>query len=192
LTSEKAKERKKRYRIGFWDADSLENAFAYVGSELPVGGWLTRAKKLIDELPGATATKELLSIDAGVQDRDADIADQIENAETAQLDKEKVERKRRPSRDIHPATLAWTALVLRRFSELILEVPRLGTPVELRHGVMRLLDQFGFREQIVEPTRKAADDQELPQVMLNFNALESLRRAFLAAIKSIELTALMS
>ncbi|PYS67151.1 MAG: hypothetical protein DMF69_23930, partial [Acidobacteria bacterium] len=56
----------------------------------------------------------------------------------------------------------------------------------------RLLDQFGFREQIVEPTRKAADDQELPQVMLNFNALESLRRAFLAAIKSIELTALMS
>lgn len=182
-----ARRRKARHRIGFWDADALENAFAYVGSDLPVGGWLARAQKLIKELPGATATKEILSIDSGVQDRDADIADQIENAETAKLD-EKVERKRRPSRDIHPAALAWTSLVLQRFSELIFAVPRSGKPGELRHGLMRLFDQFGFRDQITKPTRNAADDQELPQVMLNFTVLESLRRALLAAIKSIEMS----
>ncbi|HSB29189.1 MAG TPA: PD-(D/E)XK nuclease family protein, partial [Pyrinomonadaceae bacterium] len=178
---------KHRHRIGFWDADSLENAFAYVGNELPLGAWLARAQKLIKELPTATATKELLSIDADAQDRDSDIADQVENAETARLD-EGVEKKRRPSRDIHPATLAWTALVIQRFSELLFAVPREGTPNELRQGLMRLFDQFGFRDQITRPARSAADEDELPQVMLNFNALESLRRALVAAVKSIEMS----
>ena len=178
---------KTRYRIGFWDADSLENAVAYVGSDLPVSAWLARAQKLIKELPGATATKELLNIDPGAPDRDADIADQVENAETAQLD-EKVEKKRRPSRDIHPAALAWTSLVIQRFSELIFAVPREGSPNELRLGLMRILDQFGFRDQITKPTRVSTDTSELTQVMLNFNSLESLRRALLAAIKSIEMS----
>jgi ATP-dependent helicase/DNAse subunit B len=178
---------KNRNRVGFWDADSLENAFAYVGSELPVKAWLARAQKLIKELPTATATKELLNIDPNAQDRDADIADQVENAETAKLE-EKVEKKRRPSRDVHPATLAWTALVIERFSELVFAVPREGTTEELRLGVMRLFDQFGFRDQITRPTRTSSDDEELPQVMLNFNALESLRRAIVAATKSIEMS----
>src|SRR4029077_16897671 len=180
---------KRRYRIGFWDADALENAFAYVGSELPVNGWLTRAQKLIAELPGATSTKELLNIDAGAQDRDADISDQVENAETAKLEDKDVEKKRRPSRDIHPATLAWTALVTQRFAELIQAVPRQGQPVDLRLALMQLLERFNFREQIARPTRSATDDQELPQVLLNFSALESLRRALLTAIKSIEIVA---
>src|SRR4030095_15384251 len=95
--------------------------------------------------------------------------------------------KRRPSRDVHPATLAWTALVLQRFSEIIFAVPREGSPNDLRIGLMRILEQFGFRDQITRPTRKSTDERELPQVMLNFNALESFRRALAAAIKSIEL-----
>ena len=36
LTPETIARLKNRHRIGFWDADALENAFAYVGSELPV------------------------------------------------------------------------------------------------------------------------------------------------------------
>ena len=58
-TAERELQLKKRHRIGFWDADALENAFAYVGSELRVSDWLTRAAKLIKELPGAEATREL-------------------------------------------------------------------------------------------------------------------------------------
>ncbi|PWT88289.1 MAG: hypothetical protein C5B55_13380 [Blastocatellia bacterium] len=179
---------KRRYRIGFWDADSLENAFAYVGSDLPVGAWLARAEKLIKELPQAEATKELLNIDAAAPDRDADISDQIENAETAKVDDAGVEKKRRPSRDVHPASLAWAALVIQRFSELIVLVPREGRPADLRHSLMRLLDQFCFRDQIVKPIRSSKDTDELPQILLNFNALESLRRALVAAIKSIEMS----
>src|SRR5262249_29291409 len=44
------------------------------------------------------------------------------------------------------------------------------------------------RDQITRPTRTSTDEDELPQVMLNFNALESLRRAMVAAIKSIEMS----
>ncbi len=187
LNTETVERLKIRHRIGFWDADALENTFAYVGSELPLSAWLTRAHKLMKELPSAVATRELLNIDAGAQDRDPDIADNVENAETAKLEEKAAEKKRRPARDIHPAALAWTSLVIQRFAELIQAVPREGDPVKLRLELMRLLDQLGFREQIARPTRHLPDDQELPQVMLNFNALESLRRAFIAAIKSIEI-----
>ena len=188
LTPEAIARLKNRYRIGFWDADSLENAFAYVGSDLSVSAWLTRAHKLFTNLPSAVATKELLNIDPGAHDRDTDIADNVENAEIVKLEDKGVEKKRRPSRDVHPAALAWTALVVRRFSELLHAVSREGKPTALRTELMRLLDRFGFRDQIAEPARKSTEEQQLPQVMLNFNALEALRRAFVAAIKSIELT----
>jgi hypothetical protein len=146
LTPEALALLKTRYRIGFWDADSLENAFAYVGSDLSVSAWLTRAHKLYTDLPGATATKELLNIDPGAHDRDTDIADNVENAEIVKLEDKGVEKKRRPSRDVHPAALAWTALVVRRFAELLHAVPREGKPAALRAELMRLLDRFGFRD----------------------------------------------
>ncbi|HEU4509906.1 MAG TPA: PD-(D/E)XK nuclease family protein [Pyrinomonadaceae bacterium] len=189
LTPEALARLKTRYRIGFWDADALENAFAYVGSDLNVNAWLARAHKLYTDLPGAIATKEILNIDPGAQDRDTDIADNVENAETVKLDEKGVERKRRPSRDIHPAALAWTALVVQRFAELLQAVPREGKPSHLRQELMRLLDRLGFRDQIAEPSRRTRDEDKLPQIMLNFNALEALRRAFLSAIKSIEIPA---
>lgn len=176
-----------RTRIGFWDADALENAFAYVGSDLTVSAWLTRAHKLFTDLPGATATKEILNIDSGAQDRDTDIADNLENAEIVKLEDRGVEKKRRPSRDIHPAMLAWTALVVRRFAELLYAVPREGKLADLRRELMKLLDRFGFSDQIADPARNAAGEDQLAQVMLNFNSLEALRRAFVAAIKSIEI-----
>jgi ATP-dependent helicase/DNAse subunit B len=189
LDSARAEQLKKRYRIGVWDADALENAFAYVGSELRVSDWLVRAGRLITELPAATATKELLNIDSGEQDLDPDVSDQIENAETAKIESAEVERKRRPSRDIHPATIAWTSLVIHRIAERIQTVPREGKPAELRLAIMKLLDQFSYREQITRPIRGSAEDRELPRMMLNFNSLEALRRAFVAAIKSIEIAA---
>ena len=176
-----------RTRAGFWDADALENAFAYVGSDLTVSAWLARAHKLFTDLPNAAATKEVLSIDPGAHDRETDIADNVENAEIVKLDEKGVEKKRRPSRDVQPSALAWTALVVRRFAELLYAVPREGKLTDLRAELMRLLDHFGFRDQIAEPARRESDEQQLPQVMLNFNALEALRRAFVAAVKAIEI-----
>ena len=180
---------KNRHRIGVWDADALENTFAYVGSELRVTDWLTRARKLIRELPGADATRELLNIDAQEQPREPDEADQIENAETAKVEDKGVERKRRPSRDIHPAAIAWASLVIQAFAQQLQAVPRAGKPADLRLALMKLLDRFSFPEQVAGPIRNAVEDEELPQAMLNYNSLEALRRAFVAAIKSIEIAA---
>ncbi len=177
---------KRRYRIGLWDADALENAFAYVGSELRLSDWQARARKLITELPAAEATRQLLNIDANEQARDPDEADQIENAETAKVDNAEVEKKRRPSRDIHPAALAWTSLVLQAFAERINSIPRAGGPSELRMALTQMLEQLNFREQIAGPIRDAVDDEELPAATLNYNSLEALRRAMIAAVKSIE------
>lgn len=178
---------KKRYRIGIWDADALENAIAYVGSELRVSDWLTRARKLIKELPTAAATRELLNLDKGETGRDADEADQIENAETAKVEERDVEKKRRPSSDVHPGALAWTALVIQTFATRVQAVPRSESPAELRRALMKLFEQLSFRKQIARRVKSLVEDEELPQAMLNFNSLEALRRAFAAAIKSIEI-----
>jgi len=193
---EKRTRLKRRHRIGEWDADALENAFAYVGSDLRVKGWLERAQKLIKELPAAAATRDLLNInteengDAG--GRDPDEADQIENAETAKVDSNEVEKKRRPSRDVHPAALAWASLVVKSFAGRIQAVPREGRPAELRLSLMTLLDQLSFREQISRPVSRMVAEHELPRALLNFNSLEVLRRAFVAAIKSIDIAAGLS
>ncbi|HLE64278.1 MAG TPA: PD-(D/E)XK nuclease family protein [Pyrinomonadaceae bacterium] len=187
LDDKHADQLKSRYRIGFWDADALENAFAYVGSDLRVNAWLSRAERLIAELPSATATKQLLNIDNDEPERDRDPADELENAETARVEENDAEKKRRPSRDIHPASLAWTALVVQCLNGRIRAIPREGKPADLRLALMRLLDQLDFRQQIARPIRALNEDQDLPQVILNFNSLEAVRRAFLAAIKSVEL-----
>ena len=81
--------------------------------------WLARAQKLIKELPAAEATRDLLNIETGEQGRDPDVADQLENAETAKVEEKDAERKRRPSRDVHPAAIAWAALVIQSFAERI-------------------------------------------------------------------------
>ncbi|HWN08047.1 MAG TPA: PD-(D/E)XK nuclease family protein [Pyrinomonadaceae bacterium] len=193
---EKRARLKHRHRIGDWDADALENAFAYVGSDLRVSAWLERAQKLIKELPAAAATRDLLNINTEESGeaggRDPDEADQVENAETAKVDSNEVEKKRRPSRDIHPAALAWASLVVKSFAGRIQTVPREGRPAELRVALMALLDQLSFREQISRPVSRLIAEHELPRALLNFNSLEVLRRAFVAAIKSIEIAAGLS
>jgi hypothetical protein len=187
LDEKKTERQKKRYRIGIWDADALENAIAYVGSELRVSDWLSRARKLIKELPTAAATRELLNLDKGESGRDADEADQIENAETAKVEERDVEKKRRPSSDVHPGALAWTALVIQTFATRVQAVPKSESPAELRRALMKLFEQLSFRKQIARRVKSLVEDEELPQAMLNFNSLEALRRAFAAAIKSIEI-----
>jgi ATP-dependent helicase/DNAse subunit B len=53
---------------------------------------------------------------------------------------------------------------------------------------MKLLEQFQFSQQVNRPVRHTEDD-ELPLATLDLHALESLRRAFVTAIKSIQLVA---
>ncbi|HEY8188590.1 MAG TPA: PD-(D/E)XK nuclease family protein, partial [Pyrinomonadaceae bacterium] len=186
VDADRLERRRRVFGIGRWDADTLENVIAYVGGELRLTDWVDRCRKLIEQLPGAEATKELLNIDSAEPVSDDDEA-QMEDAETLQPEDKQVEKKRRPQRDVHPAVIAWAMLVVSRFAARIQAVSREAEPLELRAAIMKLLDQFQFSRQVRGPVRHT-DDDDLPSAILDLHALEGLRRAFLTAIKSIQLT----
>jgi ATP-dependent helicase/nuclease subunit B len=186
VSAEREERRRRGFGIGRWDADTLENVIAYVGAELRLTDWLDRCRKLIDQLPNAEATKELLNIDTAEPTGDDDEA-QMEDAETVQPEDKQVEKKRRPQRDVHPAVIAWATLVIKRFAAHIQAVPREGQPLELRAAIMKVLGQFEFSQQVSGSVGQTEDD-ELPRATLDLHALEGLRRAFVTAIKSIQLT----
>ena len=129
-------------------------------------------QQLVNKLPGAPPTRELLNIETTEQARDPDEADQVENAETAKLEEKNVEKKRRPSRDVHPAAIFWALLVIEQFANHIRAVPLAGSTVDLRRELVRVFDKLSFAEQIARPkrgygTRAAAGDA-------HFNSLEAL------------------
>ncbi|MFN2492890.1 MAG: hypothetical protein ABR501_08410, partial [Pyrinomonadaceae bacterium] len=184
--ADRQERRRRRFGICRWDADTLENVIAYVGAELRLTDWLDRCRKLIEQLPNAESTRELLNIDSSEPSSDDEEA-QIEDAETVQPEDKQLEKKRRPQRDVHPAVIAWATLVVKRFAAHVQAVAHEGQPLELRAAIMKLLDQFQFNQQVSRPIRQT-DDDELPRATLDLHALEALRRAFLTAIKSIQLT----
>ncbi len=179
--------RKRDLGIGTWSPDILENVIAFVGGELRVTDWLTRARRLLQSWPQLNATEELVAAPETEQSEERQGDDETDGPEKATVQDKDIERKRRPARDVHPAAIAWAALVIEQFSNLIKRVPRQGSPAELRLGLLRLLDQLQLDRQIRRPISRLIDERELPQVMLDLRGLEALRRAFVAAIKSIEI-----
>ena len=169
--------------IGRWDPDSLENTIAFVGSTLSMSGWAERSRKLLAHWPQVKATTDLVTPEVADEE-----SDQIEDAEKVATDDRGVEKKRRPSRDVHPAAIAWASLVLERLSQIIKAVPREGAPRDLRSNVMALLERLQWSKQIRRPAREPLEESELPHVMLDVRGLEALRRAFVAAVKSLEVT----
>ena len=174
--------------VGRWDVDGLENTVAFVGGALSMSSWLERARKLLANWPQVEATTDLVTPETtdGVRDEETD---QIEDADKVATDDRGVEKKRRPSSDVHPAAIAWASLVFDRVSEMIKGVRREAAPRELRASLMGLLERLQFSPQIRRPVRATLDESELPYVMLDLRGLEALRRSFVSALKSIEVTA---
>ncbi|MDQ2938837.1 MAG: hypothetical protein M3R67_15255, partial [Acidobacteriota bacterium] len=150
--------------IGKWDPDSLENVIAYVGAELRATDWLARARRLLEKWPQVNITKKLATPDpANVQD-DEELESRIEDADKIPPE-ERGEKKRRPSREIPSASIAWASLVIERLSDLIRSVPRQGQPLELRLAAVRLLGQLQFYPETRKPMRRLPDENELPHAM---------------------------
>ncbi len=138
----RAERMRRELGIGRWDADGLENVIAFVGSELRVADWLARARGLIAELPAAEETRALL---VGSESADEEDGDSVLEAESERDDPSIVraprpEKKRRPSREVHPAAIAWASIVIRRLDQLIRGLPERGQPLELRAALIKLLD----------------------------------------------------
>ncbi len=165
--------------IGRWDGDQLENAIAYVGSELRVNAWTDRALKLIQAFPSPEAAQSLL---AGGEDSDAAT---VAEDEAPPEDGAAMDRRKKPA-PIHPAALAWAVLIMRHLQQLLSAVPEEGSPEELRGALMLLLDRLQFSNQINHAFRGEAGASDAPQATLDVRGRESLRRAITVAVRSFD------
>lgn len=179
-----------------WDADELENVIAYVGGELRVDAWLARARRLTGRKPSAEREKlddaepdeEALAEDDTLAATDGQAAIQrrrVGQTEFVEVPLPGSERKSKPARDIDPAVIAWSELIVDRLRTLISTAPREGSPRQLRGAMMRLLDELQFTAEV---RGSSIADAELPALTLDLRGLESLRRALAAATRSIEMS----
>src|SRR6185437_5633378 len=110
------------------------------------------------------------------------------------------ERRIKAAREVHPATIAWAALVIEHLGQMITAVPREREPKELSRALMRVLERLRFTEQVRgfgkfsfatsdsgKPSEPAGvTEQDLLAVTLDLRGLEGLRRALSAASRGIE------
>src|SRR3989442_882102 len=154
----------------------IENAIAYVGSELGINAWLDRARRLMDLFRSPEAARSL-------------IADHEDHEETtvATPDEaaEELAKRKRPV-PVHPAAIAWTSIVLGHLQTLIADLPAEADPEELRGALMMLFDHLDFSNQVRKPFQKS-NPSDLPQAIVDVRGLESLRRAMAAAVRSFKL-----
>jgi ATP-dependent helicase/DNAse subunit B len=165
--------------IGRWNPDALENVCAYIGSELRVNAWIDRAQKLIRMFPSAESAQSLI----GGDEADAAV---IAEDEAQQAEDEAVMERRQKPAPVHPAAIAWTILVTRRLQQTLSATPEAGTSDELRRGLMLLLDQLQFANQVNAPFERRAGASDVPQAIFDVRGRESLRRAIAAAVRGFK------
>lgn len=181
--------------VGYWDADELENVIAYVGGQLKLDHWIIRARQLTARVPVPDVERDSKSEDEDEADTDEISAEAAPDPsarpiafriEPVEVPLPGSERKAKPARDLHPASIAWSSLVVERFAQLLTKVPREARIGELRRSVMRLLEQLQLRDQV----RGSGDvqDREIATLTLDLRGLEGLRRALSAAARSIEIS----
>jgi ATP-dependent helicase/DNAse subunit B len=184
-------------RVGHWDADELENVIAFVGAELRLDSWLNRARRLIARAPEPQVERDSKFDDEDVTEPDdptVDLAGEPRAVRRVAFRVEPVEvplpgseRRAKPARDIHPASIAWSSLVIERMGQLIEKVPREAQTAELRGSLMRLLEHLQFSDRVRGTA--PVSEREIAELTLDMRALEGLRRALSAAARSIEISA---
>jgi ATP-dependent helicase/DNAse subunit B len=183
---------------GHWDADELENVIAYVGGELRAVWWVKRARQLaywpqkrdLSMLSDREPDDELdLNDENSVASGEQPMAQtrRVEFREPVDVPLPGSERRLKTAKEVHPALIAWSALIVDRLAELIEGCPRNGSPRELRDALLRLLDQLQFASEVRGRQSGVLADAELPSFTLDLRGLEGLRRALRAATRSIEI-----
>jgi len=185
--------------VGLWDADELENAVAYVGDDLRIQTWIRRAQKLTARQP-ALPEEKLADAEPNELGPDDDVSATSDQTfavrkvragrvyEAVDVPLPGSERRSKPARDIHPALIAWSALVIDRLARILTETLREASPGEMRSEVMRLLDRLEFAYDVRSPQRGDLSDEEQRSLALDLRGLAGLRRALAAAARSVEIS----
>jgi ATP-dependent helicase/DNAse subunit B len=168
-----------------WDVDELENAIAFVGGEMRVADWLSRARRLT----GRTARlSEVELVDDEETEADGLVSVDVESenaTDAPDIEQPGSEVKPRLAREVHPAVIAWTAMLIEYISSLIGQTSMEGRPADLRHSLLLLLERLEFASRI--KSRSLSSEEELPRATLDLRGLEGMRRAFIAAMRSFEI-----
>ena len=182
--------------VGQWDVDELENVVAFVGAELRLNRWLERAHQLTARAPEPDVERERQSDDEDESDPDEPVADAASEprsqrrfairSEPVEVPLPGSERRAKPAREIHPASIAWSALVVERLGQIVGALPREAQLSELRQALMQLLEQLQFADQVWGSAD--VSELELPSLTLDLRGLEGLRRALSAAARSIQIS----
>jgi ATP-dependent helicase/DNAse subunit B len=168
-----------------WDVDELENAIAFVGGEMRVADWLSRARRLTGRR-ARSADAERVDDDETEADGLVSVDVESENASDApDIEQPGSEVKPRLAREVHPAAIAWAAVLIDYISGLIGKTPMEGRPADLRQALLLLLERLEFAGRI--KSRSLASEEELPRATLDLRGLEGMRRAFIAAMRSFEI-----
>jgi ATP-dependent helicase/DNAse subunit B len=180
--------------VGRWDLDNLENVIAFVGSELRVDSWLRRARLLtLRSRPGLDRELEDPSEDENDRlEATPELDSSFEEPDRSQLARlAGPERRSKVSREVHPAAIAWSALVVDHLARTVGSTPSGGQPRNLRSGLMSLLDKLQFAEQVTSRAARATDANPaaLHRSTLELRGLERLRGALNAAVKAVEYAA---
>ena len=168
-----------------WDVDELENAIAFVGGQLRIADWLSRARRMTGRT-SRPADDDLIDEESDA-DTLAALDDESENVAhiPPEIEQPGSDVKPKVSREVHPAAILWAAMLIEHIAVVIDQMPREGRPSELRHALFRLLEQFQFASQM--KVRSALSEAALPGAALDLRGLEGMRRAFTAANRSIEI-----
>lgn len=172
--------------FGSWNPDELENVFAYVGSDLRLNRWLERAGQLASNEASAAEVRSQIF---GTNDEESGENEESSDSEVESETPAKSSESAAPSREIHPALLKWTALLLTKFAEAIKSTPREDDASNLRLGLLKLLDDLQFAKTIRQSLTGLSLESALPHAALDLRALEGIRQATSWAIKSIEIAA---
>lgn len=179
--------------IGRWDIDSLENAMAYVGSELRIVAWLRRARRLTAELrlpsPDTGDTpedEEQLLAEPPAED------DIVTPAGDSAIQKLSRPGNRKPARAMHPGAIAWAAFLVGHLGHVLNSARQKGDARQLRSALASLLDRFNFASDISRRARMAtspAANIDFDQACLDLRAVEGIRRAMSVAARALQFDA---
>jgi ATP-dependent helicase/DNAse subunit B len=168
-----------------WDVDELENAIAFVGGEMRVPDWLSRARRLVGRT-ARPADGELVDDDETEADGFVSVDVESENvSDSPDIEQPGSEVKPKLAREVHPVVIAWAAMLIDYLSGLIGQTPMDGRPADLRHSLLLLLERLQFASRIT--SRSLSSEEELPRATLDLRGLEGMRRAFTAAMRSFEI-----
>ena len=173
--------------VGFWNPDELENVFAYVGSDLRLDKWLARAGQLASKDANAMAVRSQIFGDEAAESDD-DEEEEKEDADDTEESKNEGQGAR-PSKEIPPAVLDWSALLLREFAARIKNMPHQDDGSSLRAALLKLLDDLQFASGIRKSLADLDLETALPHAALDLRALNGIRQAISAAIQSMEIAA---